>query len=79
MCTMESTAQQKNKIACITLCGFGRAGQIHFGNIRRNHRCHLKYIVDLKEPAVEKRIRDILDEYNVTSTTIVGMQDYEKV
>lgn len=76
---MSSEARGKSKVAGVALCGFGRAGQIHFGNLRSNYRCNLKYIVDLKEPAVQKRIADTLDKYNVTSITLVGVEDFEEV
>lgn len=76
---MDSKLQGKSKVAGIALCGFGRAGQIHFGNLRRNYRCQLKYIVDLKEPAVVERIREVVEEYHVTSVSIVGAEDFEEV
>jgi len=59
---MESATEKK--IVKLALCGFGKAGQIHFHGIRRSHRCKLKYIVDLvEEESVRRRITSVLHEH----------------
>lgn len=64
----------------MVLCGFGRAGQIHFNGIRKNHRCKLLYIVDqVEDAAIKSRIQAKLDEYMMENVKIVGMDCFEKV
>jgi len=70
--------EKNDSIACRTvlaLCGFGRAGQIHFKGIRRNHRCRLKYIV---EEDMEKA-KSILATYNMSHVTVVSGKDLHVV
>lgn len=45
----------------VILFGVGRAGQIHFGNIRANPRMHLLYIVD----ADVNKGQDIVDTFHL--------------
>ena len=59
----------------LALCGFGRAGQIHFKGIRYNHRCRLKYIV---EDEVEKA-KKLLADYNMTEVIVVSGKDLNVV
>ena len=62
----------------VALCGFGRAGKIHFHSIRENHRCELKYVVEVAEALGS--LRKYLDEYNVSDKTkAVSTDDFEKV
>ncbi len=61
----------------VVLCGFGRAGQIHFHGIRRNHRCKLLYVVDNKE--VQEKINEVLDTYLITGVQIVPPEKYDEV
>lgn len=65
----------------LALCGFGRAGKIHFNGIRTNHRCQLKYIVDCFDvPDVLKAVRAVLEQYGMLDTvTLVKASDYESV
>lgn len=65
----------------LALCGFGRAGRIHFNGIRTNHRCQLKYIVDCFEiPEVLKVVRAELEKYGMLDTvTLVKASEYESV
>ena len=72
-----STRAGKTRVG-IALCGFGRAGKIHFHDIRQNHRCELKYVVDVSEAL--DTIHKYLSEYNVSDRTKpVSTDDFEKV
>ena len=73
-----STPAQKKTRVGIALCGFGRAGKIHFHSIRQNHRCILKYVVDVGE-ALDS-IRKYVEEYNLSDKTkAVSTEDFKKV
>ena len=73
-----STSAPKKTRVGIALCGFGRAGKIHFHNIRQNHRCVFKYVVDLGEAL--DTVQKYLEEYNVCEKTrAVSTEDFEKV
>ena len=64
----------------VVLCGFGRAGRIHFEGIRQNRRCQLKYIVDLLEkPQVNDLIQGTLAKYNLQGTKAVAASAYEEI
>ena len=68
---------EKSRVG-IALCGFGRAGKIHFHSIRENHRCDLKYVVDVAEAL--GALRKYLIEYNASDKTkAVSTDDFEKV
>lgn len=72
-----AAAQHKRRVG-IALCGFGRAGKIHFHSIRENHRCRLKYVVDLAE-ALDS-VQKYLEEYNLSETArAVSTEDFHKV
>jgi myo-inositol 2-dehydrogenase/D-chiro-inositol 1-dehydrogenase len=65
----------------LALCGFGRAGKIHFRGIRSNHRCQIKYIVDcFEDPAVLKSVSSVLEEYRMLgSVKLVKTSEYKSV
>jgi hypothetical protein len=64
----------------MVLCGFGRAGQIHFDGIRSSHLCKLLYVVDLvEEESVRSRIQAKLDMYMMGEVKLVGRKSYEEV
>ena len=64
----------------VALCGFGRAGQIHFQGIRRNPRCVLKYIVDqVENEAVKKTVCGKLDEHLVQGVQLVSPGSFDDV
>ena len=65
----------------LALCGFGRAGRIHFRGVQSNPRCQLKYIVDCFEnPDILKVVRSALEEYRMLeSVTLVKTSDFESV
>ena len=65
----------------LALCGFGRAGMIHFRGIRINPRCQLKYIVDcFDDPAVLKKVTCVLEEYRMRdSVTLVKTGEFAGV
>ena len=70
----------KSQVARLALCGFGKAGQIHFHGIRRSHRCEFKYIVDLTEDeSVRRRITSVLDEYHVKGVVLVAKENIDDV
>ena len=71
---------QSTKKTGIAICGFGRAGQIHFTGVLKNYRCRLLYIVDLvQDTTVKSRIQTKLEEFMVDDVKIVGKENYEKV
>jgi hypothetical protein len=73
-----SAAAQKKTRVGIALCGFGRAGKIHFHSIRQNHRCIFKYVVDVGETL--GGVQKYLEEYNLSEKTrAVSTEDFEKV
>lgn len=62
----------------MVICGFGRAGQIHFNSIRKNHRCKLLYLVDqVENEAIRSRIQAKLDEFMMEGVKVVGLNCYE--
>ena len=70
----------KNRIIGVALCGFGRAGQIHFHGIRQNHNCKLKYIVDMIEvSSVLDTIQGRLAEYHMTGVRPVSREEFDEV
>ena len=70
----------KNRVIGVALCGFGRAGQIHFQGIRQNHNCKLKYVVDLIEsPSVLETIRKKLAEYHMSGVRPVSREEFDEV
>lgn len=72
-----TTTGRKTRVG-IALCGFGRAGKIHFHSIRQNHRCLLKYVVDVAE--AQDSLRDYLEEYNLSDKAKpVSTKDFENV
>ncbi len=74
------TDQDKNGVVGVALCGFGRAGQIHFHGIRQNHRCSLRYVVDIiEEPGVLERITAVLTEYHMTHVKPVSKKQFDEV
>ena len=85
MCSSAKGRQRETKMASkrtvgVVLCGFGRAGQIHFQGIRRNPRCILKYIVDQAEnEAVKKTVSGKLDEYLVQGVQLVSPESFDDV
>lgn len=67
------------RVVGVALCGFGRAGQIHFGGLRHNYDCKLKYIIDRVElPGVLEAITNTLDKYHVTDVRPVSVEDFDK-
>lgn len=56
------------------LCGLGRAGTIHFNSIRKNHRCNLKYIVDVRLEHVQK----VVSTFNMDAVQAIAPESYEK-
>lgn len=72
-----SSNQQKNRVG-IALCGFGRAGQIHFHGIRQNYRCNLKYVVEAAETM--SSVQEFLERYNLSSTAkAISTEEFENV
>ena len=78
---MERGTGKTKRVVNFALCGFGRAGKIHFHGIRLNHRCKLKYIVDCFDvSAVAKGVRDVLEEYYMEDgVTFVKGSEFEAV
>lgn len=75
-----ASENNKKRIVGVTLCGFGRAGQIHFNGLRQNYNCKLKYIVDMiNVPAVLETIRENLDKYHMQGVRPVSVQEFEEV
>ena len=74
-------AGEDGKKSNLALCGFGRAGKIHFSGIRTNPRCRLKYVVDrFNIPEVLKVVRAALEEFGMLNTvTLVQPSDYESI
>ena len=64
----------------ISICGFGRAGKIHFRGILKNQYCNLKYIVDrLDIEDVKATIYSTLKENMVEGVQIVDTEAFEEV
>ena len=71
---------QNQKKVGVVICGFGRAGKIHFEGIRKNHLCSLRYIVDqVENEAIKTAIEKKLDEYLLEGVKVVGIQAFENV
>jgi myo-inositol 2-dehydrogenase/D-chiro-inositol 1-dehydrogenase len=79
--TTQGGEREMSEVAKLALCGFGRAGRIHFRGIRNNPRCELKYIVDcFEDAAVLKSVRAVLEEYRMLDTVrLVKTSEYESV
>ena len=74
-----ASTQQKSRVG-IALCGFGRAGQIHFHGIRQNYRCSLKYIVDVAETVTRGSIQEFLERYNLSNVAkVISTEEFENV
>ena len=74
-----STQQTESRVG-IALCGFGRAGQIHFRGIRQNYRCSLKYIVDVAETVTRGSIQEFLERYNLSNMAkVISAEEFENV
>ena len=70
--SVDSEKSPGKRQVSLALCGFGRAGKIHFSGIRANHRCRLKYIVDCFDiPEVLETVRAVLDEHRMQLLTQV--------
>ena len=71
----------KKKKVGLALCGFGRAGQIHFNGVCKNPRCRLKYIVDLMDgnEEVKNLIDGKLEENMLEDVKVVGAGCFEEV
>ena len=70
---------QKSRLG-IAICGFGRAGQIHFHGVRKNPRGKLLYVVDMVEDdAVKSRIEAKLEEFVMEGVAVVGKKGFEEV
>ena len=78
---MASEGNKKvSRIIGVALCGFGRAGQIHFNGLRQNYNCKLKYIVDMiNVPTVLETVREKLDKYHMQDVQLVSVQEFEEV
>lgn len=73
------TMSQKRRVG-IAICGFGRAGQIHFHGVRKNPRGKLLYVVDLVEDdTVRSRIEAKLEEFVMEGVAVVGKKCFEEV
>lgn len=62
-------------IVTIALCGFGRAGNMHFTTIRQSYRCKLKYVVDVTSRLEEVRIA--LRKWNMVDVIVVPSESYK--
>ena len=72
-----SSSSDRRRVG-VALCGFGRAGSIHFKGLRMNHRCILKYVVE--DPRMADKVQTALATYNLESVTkVVGMSEYQSV
>ena len=78
----------KERVIGVALCGFGRAGRIHFNGIRQNRHCELKYVVDLPEVTVTVGdstlkvgdvIRSTLAEYRMEQAKVVDGSKFHEV
>lgn len=59
----------------VAIFGVGRAGTIHLGNIVRNPRCKLLYIVD----EIETNWPKIQKHFQLNDVTFLSSKDSEKV
>ncbi len=74
------SSEDKNRVVGVALCGFGRAGHIHFHGIRQNHHARLKYVVDMiGEEGVLERIAGCLAEYHMTHVQPVSKEQFDEV
>ncbi len=64
-----------NDVTVLAVCGFGRAGKMHFTTIRKSHRCNLKYIVDVASQI--EVIKEFLKVYHCTHVKVVPSEEYE--
>ena len=65
----------KDTVNTLALCGFGRAGKMHFTTIRQSHRCKLKYIVDVATQI--DTINEFLKKYNFSHVQVLPSEEYE--
>ena len=61
----------------LAVCGFGRAGKIHFQSIRKSPKCQLKYIVDV--PSQKEAIECYLKDWNCSHIKFVPIQEFDNV
>lgn len=64
----------------VAICGFGRAGQIHFHGVRKNPLGELLYVVDVVEyDTVKSRIQAKLEEFAMEGVAVVGKKCFDEV
>ena len=68
---------QAAAMVTIAICGFGKAGRMHFTTIRKSHRCKLKYVVDFSSETT--RIEGFLKEWNFSNVKVVSTEDLERI
>ena len=86
---MDAKGAKKKRIIGVALCGFGRAGHIHFDGVRQSYRCRLKYVVEQLEARVtfeggsSKTMREVLhsafEEYNMENVSLVSGDEFDQV
>ena len=75
-----SLTMSEKKRVVVSICGFGRAGKIHFRGILKNQYCNLKYIVDrLDIEEVKATICATLEKYMVEGVQLVDAEAFEEV
>lgn len=82
------STESKERVVGVALCGFGRAGRIHFNGIRQNRHCELKYVVDLPKATVTVGdstlkvgdvVRSVLAEHRMEQAKIVDGSKFREV
>ena len=68
---------QAAAVVTVAICGFGRAGKMHFTTIRKSHRCKLKYIVDISSQV--RSIEEHLKEWNLSQVKVVVNEEAERI
>ncbi len=61
----------------LAVCGFGRAGKIHFSSICRSPECRLKYVVDVS--CQKEKIEDYLKQWNCGHIKFVSTEEFENI
>lgn len=61
----------------IALVGFGRAGHMHLASIRSNHRCRLKYVVELAGVREEEARHELASLNMSDSVTVISSDQFD--
>ena len=76
---MASDENTVKPMVYIALVGFGRAGHMHLSSIRSNHRCRLKYVVELAGESEEAARHELAGLNMSDSVSVIPSDRFDSV